>query len=588
MTVPLERQKNIADVAPRVREQLGLGSAALSDVGDFATAAQGEKADNAAQKSANLSDLADASTARGNLGLGDSATLDVGTTTGTVAAGDDARIVGAAQTSSNLSDLDDAGDARTNLGLGSAAVEDADAFATAAQGGKADTALQDSDIGTTPGTVAAGDDSRIVNAVQLGSPNTATVLTITELAAYTTTTAYVYLNQSGKEGWFKFSGANLSAFVTADTTKAVYVPLASDATGASGAWVRQITNGELLTSWFGTTGNGGGNDAPAIRAAFVLWEYFARTNGYVGKYALRRTAGNYRFTETVDLSLIFEAAEYFYLEYKEDSGVINSSGSALVPMINFAAPDGGKLVAGKFSFGNINGNLYGGTGIAVRNVVNSRIDFNSISNCGIGIHLTSGLTSGIYNSLIQIAFLNNNQTGFKTEDTGTPPHGFQGNRVVFGHVISNDYGLHLRNQSGSNNFAFGSIEENNIRAVLDDSGYNQYDASFFSGTLEFTTVNPFTVNADGVDILNTGNAKGYVLSGLFSMEPQVPALPASGDFYRNTFKRPAMMTISGGVVTQVNVGGTAFPCTGGSFKVGYGQTVVLVYSVAPTWIWTFD
>ncbi|WP_198647618.1 glycosyl hydrolase family 28-related protein [Agrobacterium pusense] len=47
MTVPLERQKNIADVAPRVREQLGLGSAALSDVGDFATAAQGEKADNA-------------------------------------------------------------------------------------------------------------------------------------------------------------------------------------------------------------------------------------------------------------------------------------------------------------------------------------------------------------------------------------------------------------------------------------------------------------------------------------------------------------------------------------------------------------
>ncbi|WP_157951598.1 hypothetical protein [Agrobacterium pusense] len=47
MTVPLERQKNIADVAPRVREQLGLGSAALSDAGDFATAVQGEKADNA-------------------------------------------------------------------------------------------------------------------------------------------------------------------------------------------------------------------------------------------------------------------------------------------------------------------------------------------------------------------------------------------------------------------------------------------------------------------------------------------------------------------------------------------------------------
>ncbi|UXT40913.1 hypothetical protein FY137_06785 [Agrobacterium tumefaciens] len=45
MTVPLERQKNIADVAARVRQQLGLGSAALESAGAFATAAQGVKAD---------------------------------------------------------------------------------------------------------------------------------------------------------------------------------------------------------------------------------------------------------------------------------------------------------------------------------------------------------------------------------------------------------------------------------------------------------------------------------------------------------------------------------------------------------------
>ena len=46
----------------------------------------------AAQKASNLSDLASASSDRTNLGLGGAATLSVGTTAGTVAAGDDSRL----------------------------------------------------------------------------------------------------------------------------------------------------------------------------------------------------------------------------------------------------------------------------------------------------------------------------------------------------------------------------------------------------------------------------------------------------------------------------------------------------------------
>lgn len=66
----------------------------------------------------------------------------VGTTAGSLAAGDDSRITGAAQKASNLGDLASASTARSNLGLGGAALLS---------------------VGTTAGTVAAGDDTRLTN-----------------------------------------------------------------------------------------------------------------------------------------------------------------------------------------------------------------------------------------------------------------------------------------------------------------------------------------------------------------------------------------------------------------------------------------
>ncbi|MFL5384408.1 MAG: hypothetical protein ACJ8GN_17945 [Longimicrobiaceae bacterium] len=76
----------------------------------------------------------------------------------------------------------------------------------------------------------------------------AAVGTRTAMAAIPAPTNFqaVFLAESGREGMFVFSTANLSAAVTADPDQGVYVPPASTPSGASGAWVRK-TGGYLLT-----------------------------------------------------------------------------------------------------------------------------------------------------------------------------------------------------------------------------------------------------------------------------------------------------------------------------------------------------
>lgn len=82
---------------------------------------------------------------RAYLGMGNSATRNVGTVKNTVAAGDDSRITGAMQKNKNGSDIEDVSLFLDNLGMGNSATRN---------------------VGTEENTVAAGDDSRITGAMQ--------------------------------------------------------------------------------------------------------------------------------------------------------------------------------------------------------------------------------------------------------------------------------------------------------------------------------------------------------------------------------------------------------------------------------------
>jgi hypothetical protein len=97
----------------------------------------------------NLGNLTSPAAARGNLGLGNAATRNVGTGLGTVAAGDDTRLSGSLRAVNNLTDVASVAAARAALGI--------DGPSTVWP------------VGTSAGTVMAGDDVRVVGVRAFGA-----------------------------------------------------------------------------------------------------------------------------------------------------------------------------------------------------------------------------------------------------------------------------------------------------------------------------------------------------------------------------------------------------------------------------------
>ncbi|WP_253282751.1 phage tail protein [Cedecea davisae] len=124
-----EQSRNHPDASTIAKGFVQLSSSVTSDSETQAATAKAVKIamDNAnarLAKERNLADLPNTALARQNLGLGGSATCNVGTAQNTVAAGDDARITGAMQKGQNGADIQDIAKFIQNLGLGTAAMKD--------------------------------------------------------------------------------------------------------------------------------------------------------------------------------------------------------------------------------------------------------------------------------------------------------------------------------------------------------------------------------------------------------------------------------------------------------------------------------
>lgn len=342
---------------------------------------------------------------------------------------------------------------------------------------------------------------------------------------------------------------------------------------------------------FGAVGDGLTDDRAAIVSALAAWVAAAEAGSPKKLYW---PPGDYKTSATIDLRTIFSARMYYGLDMEMDAGArLSPVSAALNPVMFFGPPGNGGIAFSNFRFGNITGAGTPSECLTLRSLVDSLIDIVAVGSATVGLRTTCDLTTAVYNNLIRIGAVGSCQYGIIASDSGTPPHGFQGNMVEIGHLTSNtSIGIWLLNQSTSNTFRIGSMEENGGHGVLDQAGYNIYRVNFAYGPndkIELGTPNGrVDIEGYGVTLANTGNATGCVRDNAVSVVPVIPPLPASDVAYQNNFKRPATMTISGGVVNYIVINGVNTLQTSGSFRVPYGATVIVQYNAAPSWVWTFD
>lgn len=88
---------------------------------------------------------------------------------------------------------------------------------------------------------------------------------------------------------------------------------------------------------------------------------------------------------------------------------------------------------------------------------------------------------------------------------------------------------------------------------------------------------PNVVGAANVEVVNIAQASGHVTA---------PSIPVTTVAFTNPFFRNAAVTVTGGTVTGIAVDGVSTGITSGTVFVPNNKTITLTYSAAPSWAWT--
>ena len=212
------------------------------------------------------------------------------------------------------------------------------------------------------------------------------------------------------------------------------------------------------------------------------------------------------------------------------------------------------------------------------------------SGDGHGIFISQTTSPGVLSAMYQFVVSGNQISGpqlagiYITGNSGYPPSAFQ--------VTDND----ITNPSAANAGAHSGIEINTVAAFnysiqgnrISDanshmkyaidagvSGANAYIANNRCDTGTVGVIMPPAQGTFGCYVINNPlyNPTGFQTS---------PSLPATGVALTNPFPYPVMITLTGGTVTNIQIGSASTGLTSGAFTWGVGETLTITYSAAPT------